>query len=80
MPRIGFDVATWKNKPFHEFTNEELLEYWYKLRLTCKSGVIDPSDYSQKGISTQLYVAELQQEILRRMQAKHGEVPSSALE
>lgn len=38
---IGLKVEQWTNKPFHEFTNEELLEYWYKLRMTCKSGELD---------------------------------------
>ncbi|MFW6377697.1 MAG: hypothetical protein ACOCZ5_03525 [bacterium] len=64
---IGFKVAEWQNKPFKEFTNEELLEYWYKLRLTCKTGEIDTSDYGRKGLSGELYVENLQQEIIDRM-------------
>jgi hypothetical protein len=71
MSRIGFDVGVWENKPFQTFTDEELLEYWYKLRLTCKSGEVDTSDYSRKGLSTELYIVELQQEILRRMRIGH---------
>lgn len=66
-PRIGFDVQKWRNKTFREFTDEELLEYWYKLRLTCKSGTVDTSDYGRDGLSTELYVVELQDEIIRRM-------------
>lgn len=59
---IGFKVEQWANKPFHEFTNEELLEYWYKLRMTCKSGELD-----KEPNSTELYVVSLQQELLERM-------------
>lgn len=59
--RIGFKVEEWRNKAFHEFTNEELLEYWYKLRLTCKSG-----ELGKNSDSTELYVVSLQQEILER--------------
>lgn len=70
MIRIGFEVSEWKSKPFHEFTNEELLEFWYKLRFTCKTGVVDTSDYSREGLSTELYVVSLQQEILLRMKVK----------
>ena len=68
MIRIGFEVQEWKNKPFSEFTDEELLEYWYKLRLGSKSGIVDTSDYSRKGLSTDLYIVELQKEILNRME------------
>jgi hypothetical protein len=67
MLRIGFDVPKWTNRPFGDFTNEELLEYWYKLRLTCKSGIVDTSDYGREGLSTELYVVSLQDEILKRM-------------
>lgn len=67
MPNIGFEVAPYVSKPFSAYTNEELLEYWYKLRLTCKTGKIDTSDFSRKGLSSELYVADLQNEIIRRM-------------
>jgi hypothetical protein len=60
--RVGYEVPQWTNKPFHEFTNEELLEYWYKLRLTTK-----PGEVSGASDSTSLYVASLQQEIESRM-------------
>ena len=63
MLKIGFDVAKWKNKPFNNFTNEELLEYYYKLRLTCKTGKVVDGNSS----STDLYVVSLQQEIINRM-------------
>lgn len=63
--RVGFVVPEWSNKAFETFTNEELLEYWYKLRLVSKSGELDslPS-------STDLYIVSLQQEIIKRMEAK----------
>lgn len=60
--RIGFEVQDWSLKAFKEYTDEELLEYWYKLRLTCKSGELGKSPDS-----TELYVVSLQQEILERM-------------
>lgn len=63
--RIGFKVDEWKNKPFNNFTNEELLEYWYKLRLTCKTGELEKNPES-----TELYVVSLQQEIIKRMGEK----------
>jgi hypothetical protein len=65
--RIGFDVPKWESKAFREFTNEELLEYWYKLRLMTKSGEVDTSDTSRKGLNTDMYIIELQEEIIRRM-------------
>jgi len=67
MARVGFEVGEWKSKPFSEFTNEELLEYWHKLRLTCKSGEINLKEGSVADTSTRLYIADLQQEILERM-------------
>lgn len=67
MARIGFNVKKWENKPFGDFTNEELLEYWHRLRTTCPTGEIDTKDYSREGLSTELYVANLQMEILDRM-------------
>ena len=56
MARVGFEVGEWKNKPFSEFTNEELLEYWHKLRLTCKSGEIKLKEGSVAATSTRLYI------------------------
>ncbi len=67
MARVGFEVGEWKSKPFSEFKNEELLEYWHKLRLTCKNGEIKLKEGSGADISTRLYIADLQQEILKRM-------------
>jgi len=62
MLRIGFTVPTWTNKPFSDFTNEELIEYYYKLRLTCKCKEVDGNSSS-----TDLYIVSLQQEIIGRM-------------
>jgi len=56
MARVGFEVGEWKSKPFSEFKNEELLEYWHKLRLTCKSGEINLKEGSGADISTRLYI------------------------
>lgn len=67
VSKIGFEVGDWVNKPFNEFTNEELLEYWHKLRLTVESGEIDMQNPDADYVSTQLYVVNLQQELLRRM-------------
>lgn len=66
MACVGFEVGEWKSKPFSEFTNEELLEYWYKLRLTCKSGEVNLNE-DVNNISTRLYIVNLQQEMLERM-------------
>lgn len=62
--RIGFNVPEWKNKPFNEFTNEELLEYWYKLRLACR---FSPHEITPESTSSDMYVFELQNQILKRM-------------
>ena len=62
MLRIGFDVPVWRNKNPKDFTNEELIEYYFKLRLVSKSG---PVDSNSSG--TDLYLLMLQQEIIERM-------------
>jgi hypothetical protein len=62
---IGFNVPKWTNKPIKDFTNEELLEYWYKLRLSFlgKSGKVVNGDSPM----VEWYVVDLQEEILKRM-------------
>lgn len=55
-------MPKWENKPFSDFTNEELLEYWYKLRLVAKTGEVNGNSSS-----ADLYVVSLQQEIISRM-------------
>ena len=63
MLRIGFDVPTWTNKPFRDFIKEELIEYYYKLRLSC----CGRKEVDGNSSSTDLYVVSLQQEIISRM-------------
>lgn len=67
--RIGFDTEQFKTfKPMEEYTNEELLEYWHKLRLTCKSGPCNlGSMVNSKDFSTYAFLIDLQDEILKRM-------------
>jgi len=60
--RIGFDVPEWKSKAFSAFTNEELLEYWYKMRQVSTSKIVTATSPM-----TDWYVVDLQDEILRRM-------------
>lgn len=67
--QIGFDVPEWKSKPFQEFSNEELLEYWFKLRISkipFKHHVVELKDAS----TTELYISDLQVEIIKRMGGK----------
>lgn len=59
--RIGFEVKEWSNRPFHEFTLEELLEYWRKMRVTQKTG-----ELGKYPTSSELYTVELQDEIMKR--------------
>ena len=63
MLKLGFDVPKWENKALSEFTNEELLEYYYKLRLICK-----PGSLNTKSSDTEFYAEMLQQEIISRME------------
>jgi hypothetical protein len=67
--RIGFEVEQFKTmKPIAEYTNEELLEYWRMLRMTCKTGPCDlKSMVSSKEFSSYAFVIDLQDEILKRM-------------
>ena len=67
---IGFTVPAWRSKHMSEYTNEELLEYWHKLRTVTKSGPVDTSDYGRKGLGTDFVIVDLQDEILRRMGGK----------
>lgn len=60
--KIGFEVAPWKSKPMDEYTNEELLEYWYKLRF---STLGKPGDSMAHWVT-----GDLQEEIIKRMEAK----------
>lgn len=67
--RIGFEVPEWRSKPFHEFTLEELLEYWRKMRVTLKTGELgkDPT-------SSELYTVALQDEIMKRFKDLNKQV------
>ena len=65
--KIGFDVKPWKNKPFHEFTNEELVEYYYKLRFVAMMEGKGNKELGPDSEMADMYVVELQEEILRRM-------------
>lgn len=65
--KVGFEVSDWQPKPMDEYTNEELLEYWYKLRLTCRVKEVDGNSSS-----TDLVLVTLQQEIVSRM-SRQGE-------
>ena len=65
--RIGFDVAPWRNKPFHKFTNEELIEYYYKLRI---AAMVEGKSGKELGPDSEMadwYVLELQEELMRRL-------------
>lgn len=63
MSRIGFVVPIWENKKLSDFTNEELLDYYYKLRLTCR-----PGELNAHSSRTERYVVDLQNEIISRME------------
>ncbi|MBL4932272.1 hypothetical protein [Clostridium paridis] len=60
--KIGFDVEQWTNKPLNEFTNEQLIEYYYKLRLQSKQ-----KELSVDSPMVDFYVIDLQKEIIKRM-------------
>lgn len=65
--RIGFDVPQWThNRPIEEYTNEELLEYWYKLRFgsafSRETGRVDVNSSS-----TAFLLCDMQEEMLKRM-------------
>ena len=62
MGRIGFDVEQWRAKPLFSYSNDELLEYWHKLRLVCKKGEVTASL-----TSAEMHVLDLQKEIISRM-------------
>jgi len=67
MLRIGFEVPQWThNRPIEEYTDEELLEYWYKLRLgsatSGEKGAVD-----ERSSSTAFLVVDMQEEMLKRM-------------
>lgn len=57
---IGFNVPVWRSKPFSDFSNEELVEYYYKLRTVV-------SVTQEKDTMTAHYVEDLQDEIIDRM-------------
>jgi len=61
--QVGFTVPEWRSKAFHEFTNEELVEYYYKLRLAY--AVEDRK--SKEPVMADYYVMDLQAEIIKRM-------------
>lgn len=70
MLRIGFDVPKWThNRPISEYTDEELLEYWYKLRLgstmSGENGIVDANSSS-----TAFLLCDMQEEMLKRMEGK----------
>jgi len=68
--KIGFVVPVWRNKPFDEFSDEELLEYWFRLRLVAKVNGCEV--ITKDSSSADMYVAELQNQILGRMSKDKG--------
>lgn len=69
--RIGFEVKPWRNIAFSSFTDEELIEYYYKLRLGAMAKGKTHKDLGFDDDMADLYVVELQDELLRRMR-EHG--------
>lgn len=61
MLKLGFEVKKWESKSMSEYTNEELLEYWYRLRFS----LIGKSETTM----THHVAQDLQDEIVRRMEA-----------
>lgn len=64
--KIGFEVPQWKGKPMSEYTDEELLEYYFKLRVSF-IGNYEKPDVSSKQFSPWIVTVDLQAEIIRRM-------------
>lgn len=67
--KIGFDVTTWKPKAMTEYTNEELIEYYYKLRFSFM-GKNEKPDVTSKQFSPWACAYDMQAEILSRMEGK----------
>lgn len=64
--KLGMQVPTWSNKAISDYTDEELLEYYFKLRFTFIGNYAEPS-IGEKSWSSWQWTVDAQEEILKRM-------------